>query len=324
MFFMLSLIMFTMPRIITPQALRSIWPLFKSELQGPYITWAQYPQDQLDKLFELWKNKNFKFDCSEEELKDVFTEHIKTRYSDWMSEIRNSVFRKHKTAAARYANTPSYLKPEIWTPIVDEWLKETWQEKSERNAINRDKSTMVHTTGSVPMAKYIKEEIDKTGVEPSPIEMFRRFHISKPKDGKPEHWQSEKAKDLYECMELQKRIEETLGGDGEDELDDWDIYKEVVGGSKHGKIRGLGDGMEPPEDVCGSSSRQTCNKRVCLERDKEFGQLEQQVHTLTDMVADLKQVLQAFMANSSSHSQFVRESPFSPASTNGDSETHAP
>ncbi|KAM5548404.1 hypothetical protein ABKV19_000030 [Rosa sericea] len=183
---------------------------------------------------------------------------------------------------------------------------------------------MVHTTCSVPMAKYIKEEIDKTGVKPSPIEMFRRFHVSKPKEGKSEHWRSERAKDLYECMELQKRIEETLGGYGEEELDDWDIYKEVVGGSKYCKTRGLGGGMEPPEDVCGSSSSQTCNKRACLERDKEFGLVKQQVETLTDVVANLKQALQTLMANSSSHSQFARESPSSGKSTNGDSEANAP
>lgn len=30
---------------------------------------------------------------------------------------------------------------------------------SEHNTINRDKVTMVHTTSSVPVAKYIKDEV---------------------------------------------------------------------------------------------------------------------------------------------------------------------
>ncbi|KAL6219944.1 hypothetical protein ACLB2K_007702 [Fragaria x ananassa] len=44
--------------------------------------------------------------------------------------------------------------------------------------------------------------------------MFRRFHVSAPKDGKPEHWKSEKAKNLYEVLKHGK----TLGLEREEEF----------------------------------------------------------------------------------------------------------
>jgi hypothetical protein len=123
------IVMITMSiyRIITTQVARSIYPLFKSELRGPFITWKEYPADQLDLLYKRWKNYNFKFTCPEEQVKAAFELHIQRRYNDWMSEIRNSVFKKHKSAAARYANNPSWLKPEIWTLMVDKWLGGKWQ-----------------------------------------------------------------------------------------------------------------------------------------------------------------------------------------------------
>lgn len=114
-------------RIITTKAVRSIGPLFKSELKGPFITWSEYPANHLDLLYKRWINFNFKFSCPEEQVRAAFNLHVKRRYNDWMSEIRNSVFKIHHTAAARYANHPSFLNPEIWIKMVDKWLKDEWQ-----------------------------------------------------------------------------------------------------------------------------------------------------------------------------------------------------
>lgn len=112
-------------RIITTQAVRNIYPLFKSELDGPFIIWKQYPQDWLNTLYNRWKNYNFKFTCPEEQVKAAFELHIQRRYNDWMSEIRNSVFKKHKNAVAWYANNSSWLKPEIYGHW---WSMNGWEE----------------------------------------------------------------------------------------------------------------------------------------------------------------------------------------------------
>ena len=78
-------------------------------------------------MFRKWRNKNFQFDCSEDVLFDAFADYIKRNYKEWMSVIHNSVFDKHKTAAARYANNPSYVQPEIWVLMVEQWLDPEWK-----------------------------------------------------------------------------------------------------------------------------------------------------------------------------------------------------
>ncbi|CAL8169037.1 unnamed protein product [Prunus armeniaca] len=50
----------------------------------------------------------------------------------------------------------------------------------------------------------------------------------------------------------------------ENEVDDWDIYKEVIGGPSHGHILGLGGGYST-KDVYPLDD-QGCNKRIYSER----------------------------------------------------------
>ncbi|CAL2228503.1 unnamed protein product [Prunus armeniaca] len=205
-------------------------------------------------------------------------QHIKLRYSDWMSALRNSVFKKYKTTGDRYTHCSLGISQDVWSKLVDHWLQPTWQDKSKRNKSNRAKSTVVHTTGSVPMEKYRKDELDRTGIEPSPIDCFKKFHVSKPKNGGEESWPS--------CC----------NGD-ENEVDDWDIYKEVIGGPSHGRILGLGGGYST-KDVYPSDD-QGCNKRICLEREEEHEKLKEEVKDLKSVLYELKDLVQSMRENNS-------------------------
>jgi hypothetical protein len=112
---------------------------------------------------------------------------------------------------------------------------------------------------------------------------------------------------LKDAMHLQRNIEDALAGEGE-ELTDWEIYKEVIDGQpRHRRIRGLGVGMEQYEDS--ASSSQNCNKRICLERDKEFEQLKENFATLTNEMNDLKQMVISLLPNNSANSECARNSP---------------
>ncbi|TQE11227.1 hypothetical protein C1H46_003233 [Malus baccata] len=48
------------------------------------------------------------------------------------------------------------------------------------------------------MAKYRKDELDRSGIEPNLIDCFKKFHVSKRKSEGEETWASEKARELYE------------------------------------------------------------------------------------------------------------------------------
>ncbi|BBN69469.1 hypothetical protein Prudu_958S000200 [Prunus dulcis] len=125
-------------------------------------------------------------------------------------------------------------------------------------------------------------QLDRTGIEPSPIDCFKTFHVSKAKNGGEESWPSEKAKELFEKME-NKKVSAT---EDENEVDDWDIYKEVIGGPSHGHILGLGGGYST-KDVYPSDD-QDCNKRICLEREEEHEKLKEEVKDLKSVLYELK------------------------------------
>ncbi|CAL9012895.1 unnamed protein product [Prunus brigantina] len=182
-----------------------------------------------------------------------------------------------------------------------QWLM---NDQSKRNKSNREKSTIVHTTGSVPMAKYQKDEFDRTGIEPSPIDCFKKFHISKGKNGEGENWPSEKAKELYEKMENKKADVEQENLD----VNDWDIYREVIAPS-HGRVLGLGGGVKA-KDAYYSSTNQNCNKRRCVELEENHEHLKEELNDVKGQLSTLQQQVQMLINNNpqnSAHS--ARQSP---------------
>ncbi|KAI5324256.1 hypothetical protein L3X38_033329 [Prunus dulcis] len=252
-------------RIITTGAVRTIGVLFYQAIDGAWPTFRTFPSTQMDLLYDRFNATGYTHTCSEEEMREAFEQHIKLRYSDWMSALRNSVFKKYKTTGDRYTHCPLGISQDVWSKLVDHWLQPTWQDKSKRNKSNRSKSTIVHTTGSVPMEKYRKDELHRTGIEPSPIDCFKKFHVSKPKNGGEESWPSEKAKELFEKMENKK----VAATEDENEVDDWDIYKEVIGGPSHGQ------------------------------REEEHEKLKEEVKDLKSVLYELKDLVQSMRENNS-------------------------
>ncbi|VVA38703.1 PREDICTED: LOC110750613 [Prunus dulcis] len=146
-------------RIITTGAVRTIGVLFYQAIDGAWPTFRTFPSTQMDLLYDRFNATGYTHTCSEEEMREAFEQHIKLRHSDWMSALRNSVFKKYKTTGDRYTHCPLGISQDVWSKLVDHWLQPTWQDKSKRNKSNRSKSTIVHTTGSVPMEKYRKDEV---------------------------------------------------------------------------------------------------------------------------------------------------------------------
>ncbi|BBH07067.1 hypothetical protein Prudu_018879, partial [Prunus dulcis] len=72
----------------------------------------------------------------------------------------------------------------------------------------------------------------------------------------------------------------------ENQVDDWDIYKEVIGGPSHDRILGL-DGGYSTKDVYPSYD-QGCNKRIYLKREEEHEKLKEEVKDLKSVLYELK------------------------------------
>ncbi|KAK2645091.1 hypothetical protein Ddye_020286 [Dipteronia dyeriana] len=271
--------------------------LFKQSIKGPWVTYAEYPKEESDTLYARFKS-NFNYTCFEDVLRAAFNEHVRIRYPEWMSSIRQSVFKEFKTTAERYTNGSDHIPAAAWSTMVDTWLSKKWQEKSERNKKNHDtKDIVVHTTGSVPMAKYRKEEFERNGIEPSPFEFFKKFHSYK-----DNNWASEKAEEMHKKMDSNKPPPETENARARE----WEIYREVTGKPRHGCVLGLGAGLKP-NDVFTSSIIINCGKRICLESQDEMKAMREEIHILKDLVHGLKNLFQTMASGSSQSTDNIIE-----------------
>ncbi|KAL5787229.1 hypothetical protein ACOSP7_004178 [Xanthoceras sorbifolium] len=218
---------------------------------GLEIIFTEHPEEEFEILFARFKEAQFTYTCSEDELKDAFYRVVKNGYSRWMFQLRLPVFNKYVSAEDSMAHCPDKIPPPVWNEMVRKWMKKGWQDKSKRNKDNSKAVDMYHTTGSIPMAKYKSEEMEKTGKEPSPIERFKKFHVRK---HSIEVWTHEKAKQLYVCITLQ--IYKTVN------------FLETIRKPSHGHILGLGVGVKA-KDVYGSSSDES-SKRARIDKQEEL------------------------------------------------------
>ncbi|KAB2604825.1 hypothetical protein D8674_037112 [Pyrus ussuriensis x Pyrus communis] len=266
-------------RIATTNATRTIGVLFNQ---------------QMDELYGCFKGNGYTYMCFEEEMRDAFELHIKTRYVDWMSTLRNSVFHKYKTTGERYINCPSNVSKDVWCKMVEEWEKPEWKLKvlfNVQNECNTKQSTIVHTTGSVPMAKYKKDDIkilclcflDRSGIEPSLIDCFKKFLVSV----------RVKVKKLGQVKMLRNFMKKWTTK----RILLWKnkMNKEVICGPSHGHLLRVGDCFSTKDAY--PSNSQSCNKRICLE-----------LNTLTDKLNSLQELVERLMPNNSNN--YAHSRPF--------------
>ncbi|KAK3219106.1 hypothetical protein Dsin_013076 [Dipteronia sinensis] len=96
----------------------------RQSIKGPWVTYIEYPKEELDTLYARFKS-NFNYTCSEEVLRTAFNEHVRIEYPEWMSSIRQSVFKEFKTAE-RYTKGPDHIHVAAWSTMVDIWLSKEW------------------------------------------------------------------------------------------------------------------------------------------------------------------------------------------------------
>ncbi|TXG57077.1 hypothetical protein EZV62_018390 [Acer yangbiense] len=272
-------------RIVTSQVVRQISILFFQCLTGPWITFTEYPEEEFEILFARFKEAQFAYTCTEEELKAAIHRTVQNGYSKWMFQLRDRIFKKHKSNGDCYVHCPDNLPPSVWREMVKKWMKQGWQDKSVRNKNNKDSVDIHHTIGSVPIAKYKSEEIEKTRKEPCLIECFKKFHVRK----KSKVWTHDKAEELYKQMETKiKNAREERS-----EVNEWDIYREKVGEPSHGHILGLGVSIKA-KDVYGSSSEGSY-KRARVDKTEEP---ELKIKSMDEELQQLRGLVVAMMSNS--------------------------
>ena len=100
---------------------------FHQNIHGPWTTFSEYPKEQLDMLYECYKEAAFDHKNSELEMWKVFDDYIKHRYPDWMWHLRKDCFEKYQYWEDRYKHPPDDITPVIWKEMVKKWNTSKWK-----------------------------------------------------------------------------------------------------------------------------------------------------------------------------------------------------
>ena len=106
---------------------REIFVLFHQTIKGPWVTFTEYPEIELDTLFAHFQELDFKCDHSVELHKKMFEFTISKNYSNWMHCIRGPIFKKYSTFEERIRHPPIEVPRSTWKLIVQKWMNPKWQ-----------------------------------------------------------------------------------------------------------------------------------------------------------------------------------------------------
>ena len=105
----------------------------------------------------------------------------------------------------------------------------------------------------------------------------------------------------YLCLHITILLKEKMDNrkntamEEQNEVNNWVIYKEVIGGPSHGRLVGVGAGFSTKDAY--PSNSQSCNKHMCLEHEESHEKLKDQVNTLTDKLNSLQELVERQMSN---------------------------
>ncbi|KAB1212878.1 hypothetical protein CJ030_MR5G010178 [Morella rubra] len=157
------------------------------------------------------------------------------------------------------ANPPDDISAAAWDKLCDIWQSEEYQKMCKKNAVNRNKLKINHTSGSKSLHLLRLEKREEDGTT---IEFYKRSRIHK--DGT---WVCQEALQIYQKMiELQKERDP----DQKHEAIAEEIFTEVLG-RKSGYVRGMGKSMIPPPV---SESRSAKVAQMSNQIDKYKSELE--------------------------------------------------
>lgn len=114
-------------RFITAEVTREISVLFHREITGPWITFSEYPQSELDTLYARFQEIDFKCNHSGELHRRAFKLVVSSNYSTWMYRLRNPIFKKYATQEERAKHPPKEIAEPVWRLMVEKWSQPDWQ-----------------------------------------------------------------------------------------------------------------------------------------------------------------------------------------------------
>ncbi|XP_073126768.1 uncharacterized protein [Henckelia pumila] len=168
---------------------------------------------------------------------------------------------------------------EQYVKLVAHWNTEKSKERSEKNKIARKQKIMNQTTGRRSFAQVQQKLKKEKGQIPSRVELFHACFTHA--NGSPS------SNIVAEKLAAMKELENQLHEDEDDEVGQNDIFAQIIGPDRPGRVRMFGDGVNP-SDLWGEvPSLSTCN-RIVMEQKTLLEKMDEQIKKQGQHIAMLE------------------------------------
>ncbi|KAI3917729.1 hypothetical protein MKW98_021491 [Papaver atlanticum] len=185
----------------------------------------------------------------------VLEKKINNRWKDHKHHVKKAAYKKWNTVEERLANPPHNVVESQWRVLVEVWNTDLKKQAiCQINKKNGEKQKFHHTTGSKPHAKCAAELGKKLGRRPKRHEVFGVTHTKKKKTEDPDEvlMDQEVAAELKEMEEV--KIQARQPGSDIVLQGRHDVFSQVRGLDKGGRVRCLGNGINPKKYLGEESS----------------------------------------------------------------------
>ncbi|XP_034710788.1 uncharacterized protein LOC117933510 isoform X5 [Vitis riparia] len=252
--------------------------------------WNHVSEDVKEKIWALVLEK---YEL-EETCKSYILQCCGNLFRSYRNKMKAKYYNPYNTDEERLCHRPPHLSDDDWRWLIHFWGTPEAKDISEKNKANRAKQVIKHTSGSKSYAQIRYEQAQKKEdrSEPNRIEMFALTHTRK--DGTPVDDHSKEIMDQFQQLLSQPEgtSSSTSASSGASTSVD-EIYTQVMGPERHGRVRGYGFGPTPTS-IFGSTSRRRSG--VILSTQLENAQemliaAEQKFTTATEELSNVKDEL---------------------------------
>nr|CAD1820376.1 unnamed protein product [Ananas comosus var. bracteatus] len=256
-----------------------------------YRDWRHMP---LDNKKIMWNTVKLKYNLGDDNWPWVM-KALGKKWKDFKSGLKKKHYDAHNTYEDRLADRDSRVLPEQWKQLIEYWDTEEGQTRSLRSKSNRSKQITTHTAGSRSFARIHEEKRKEKGVVPTRAELFKITHVHK--NGDP---MNEECANKIREIDMKTKNQPDTAKKGAKEVND--LFSEIFGKEKHGRVRGLGLGPAPTHIWTDAPSPAACIRMATEARKKaeeETKEMKERMMVMETQLAEMKAMMTAMLQHKS-------------------------
>nr|XP_027113245.1 uncharacterized protein LOC113731920 isoform X5 [Coffea arabica] len=254
-----------------------------------YVDWRAVPEESKENMWEEVQKK-FEIDPNS---KSWVIKSLGKKWKDWKSKLKTAHYITHATDEERLADRDERVLPEQWAYLVSHWSSEEAEKRSATNRANRAQQKFGHVTGTKSFARIREEQRVKRsdGKAPSRAELFILTRTRK--DGKPVNEASSAV--ITQLREIGSQPQNAFQNNNAG----GDVFSQVVGRDRHGRVRCLGLGPSP-SDFVGQKPTQAEAMKMVTEANDEVRQMKERLVAMEQTCTQMAQQMATMMSMMSS------------------------